>query len=76
MAKPDDFPVEVERGGSLLRRVMPARRWIERGEYGSGNLALLRSLLNRRESGELDFREGQPRCHCAIWRAPRALSGC
>src|SRR5258706_11784247 len=30
--------------------------------------ALLRSLLIRCESGELHFREGRPRCHCAIWR--------
>jgi len=38
--------------------------------------ALLRSLINRCESGEPNFQEGRPRCHCAIWRAPRALSGC
>ena len=28
------------------------------------------------EPGELDCREGRPRCHCTVWRAPRALSGC
>jgi hypothetical protein len=44
--------------------------------FGSGDPVLLRSLINRCESGELHFPEDRPRCHCAIWQAPRALSGC
>src|SRR5258706_4191582 len=60
---PPDAANEVAPIAQMQRAPRP--RWIERREYDCVTPAPLRSLINRCESGELHFREGRPRCHCA-----------